>query len=44
MVEIKRVTTKIELQNILDLQKANIRNLIGENEAGKEGFLIAGIQ
>ena len=41
MVEIKRVTTKIELQNILDLQKANIRKLIGENEAGKEGFLIA---
>ena len=41
MVQINRVKDKNELQEILDLQKANLRKLIGEDEAGKEGFLTA---
>jgi len=41
MVQLTRAKDKADLQAILDLQKLNLRKLIGEEEAGKEGFLTA---
>ena len=41
MIEIVRVSNDAELEGIRLLQKENLRKLIGETEAGKEGFLTA---
>jgi ribosomal protein S18 acetylase RimI-like enzyme len=41
MVEIVRVSNEKELEAIRLLQRENLRVLIGEEEAGKEGFLTA---
>jgi hypothetical protein len=41
MIEIIRVSNDAELEGIRLLQKENLRKLIGETEAGKEGFLTA---
>ncbi len=41
MIEIFRVTNDAELEGIRLLQRENLRKLIGETEAGKEGFLTA---
>ena len=41
MIEIVRVTIEAELESIRLLQTENLRKLIGEAEAAKEGFLTA---
>ena len=41
MVEIVRVSNEIELAGIRLLQRANLRRLIGEAEASREGFVTA---
>ena len=41
MIEIVRVSNDAELEGIRLLQRENLRKLIGETEAGKEGFLTA---
>lgn len=41
MIEIMRVSSDIELAAILELQQLNLRRNIGEDEAGREGFVTA---
>ena len=41
MIEIVHVSSDVELDGIRLLQRENLRKLIGETEAGKEGFLTA---
>ena len=41
MIEIVHVSNDAELDDIRLLQRENLRKLIGETEAGKEGFLTA---